>query len=211
MTDLHDLVRSAQTDVGARVVAELRARLLDQPHEWVVDQLLGEIAPRFGLVAAPVHRVTSLPLTRCTLADAIAQLTAWTSERLAAECCLLAPPAPGGPLIGPAHRSPLAEVLLAEAKDLLHALLLGDEAGGVRLRRVRRCLLTLAPPADKAAVFGFLGAEAPRCAEFEFEFGEVEDGLVGSGVVAALRLINRLEVNEVVLYARVEDVAAAEG
>lgn len=45
MTDLHDLVRSAQADVGARVVAELRARLLDQPHEWVVDQLLGEIAP----------------------------------------------------------------------------------------------------------------------------------------------------------------------
>ncbi|MFF8974484.1 hypothetical protein [Streptomyces sp. NPDC014995] len=38
------------------------------------------------------------------------------------------------------------------------------------------------------------------------EYGEIAGELVGNGIAAALRLINDLEVNEQVLYARMENV-----
>ena len=36
----------------------------------------------------------------------------------------------------------------------------------------------------------------------EVEYGEVEGGLIGDGIVLTLSLINNLEVNEQILYAR---------
>jgi hypothetical protein len=40
----------------------------------------------------------------------------------------------------------------------------------------------------------------------EVQFGETADELVGRGIVAALSLINSLEVNEQILYARMINV-----
>jgi hypothetical protein len=40
----------------------------------------------------------------------------------------------------------------------------------------------------------------------EVQFGETADELVGRGIVAALSLINNLEVNEQILYARMINV-----
>lgn len=40
----------------------------------------------------------------------------------------------------------------------------------------------------------------------EVEFGEVDGELVGHGIATALSLINNLEVNEQVLYARMINV-----
>ena len=40
----------------------------------------------------------------------------------------------------------------------------------------------------------------------EVQFGEVEGELVGHGIVAAFSLINNLEINEQVLYARMINV-----
>jgi hypothetical protein len=40
----------------------------------------------------------------------------------------------------------------------------------------------------------------------EVQFGEVESEAVGTGILAALRLINELEINEQVLYVRMVDV-----
>jgi hypothetical protein len=36
----------------------------------------------------------------------------------------------------------------------------------------------------------------------EMEYGEIEGELIGNGIVLALSLINNLEVNEQILYAR---------
>jgi hypothetical protein len=36
----------------------------------------------------------------------------------------------------------------------------------------------------------------------EVEYGEIEDELIGHGIVRSLSLINNLEVNEQILYAR---------
>jgi hypothetical protein len=38
------------------------------------------------------------------------------------------------------------------------------------------------------------------------QFGDTADEVVGDGVIAALTMINNLEVNEQVLYARMVDV-----
>lgn len=40
----------------------------------------------------------------------------------------------------------------------------------------------------------------------EVEYGETNDESVGQGILTALRLINLLELNEQVLYARMSDV-----
>jgi len=43
-------------------------------------------------------------------------------------------------------------------------------------------------------------------AVLEVQFGEVESEAVGTGILAALRLINQLEINEQVLYVRMVNV-----
>jgi hypothetical protein len=129
-------------------------------------------------------------------------------------------------MIGPEHRSPEAERLLAEAKDVLHALLFCDADLGVRLDRHHRELLTITVPRAKLGAIAFLmqaateiGAEGTwrdpdqrahddRAANtlIQVEYGEIAGELVGNAIVATLRLINDLEVNEQVLYARMENV-----
>ena len=41
----------------------------------------------------------------------------------------------------------------------------------------------------------------------EIEFGETEGEAIGQGVITALKLINNLEINEEILYGRMENVA----
>lgn len=172
------------------------------------------------------ERLRACPLDDGALGERVARLRSWTRERLEAEGLLIDPPALGGPLIGPAHRSPAGEALLLEAKDLLYALLFGDADDGVRLDRVERELLTLTLPRAKAHSLTFLlraateiGAvgtwrdpsgtahdeRAPNLL-LQVEYGEVAGERVGNGLAAALRLINHLEVNEQVLYGRMENV-----
>ena len=40
----------------------------------------------------------------------------------------------------------------------------------------------------------------------EIEYGETEDQSIGRGIITALRLINHLEINEEVLYGRIEKI-----
>ncbi len=42
--------------------------------------------------------------------------------------------------------------------------------------------------------------------KLQVEYGEIAEELVGNGITACLQLTNNLEVNEVVLYARMENV-----
>jgi hypothetical protein len=41
---------------------------------------------------------------------------------------------------------------------------------------------------------------------FEVEYGESEDQAIGEGIITALRLINNLEINEKVLYGRLQKI-----
>ena len=40
----------------------------------------------------------------------------------------------------------------------------------------------------------------------EIEYGEIQGERIGDGIVTALRLINNLEINEEILYGRMENI-----
>jgi hypothetical protein len=139
----------------------------------------------------------------------------------------LRPTAPpkGGPSLTAGDRWPAGEDLLRLAKDVLFALLFGDSSSNTRLERGHTELLTLAVPRSKAGAVDFLRASTELVAAgtwqdpsgaasddradnllIEVQYGETADELVGRGVVVALALINNLEINEQVLYARMINV-----
>ncbi|GAA2968800.1 hypothetical protein [Actinokineospora diospyrosa] len=196
MSAFDDMVRRVAADRPGSMAA-LRARLLTQPREWLVDQLLATLGPLDGYRPRPVE------LDERLLVEHTARLGAWDTS-----ACLLAPPPPAGLMIGPAARTAAGDELLAGAKDLLHALLSGTSG----LTPVRRARLALTLPDRKAAQLGFLGPAVTATAvghgetALLLDYPEVAANLVGDAVVAALRVVNGLELNEEVLYARKADV-----
>jgi hypothetical protein len=134
-------------------------------------------------------------------------------------------PEKGTAAIAAEHRTTSGERLLEHAKDVLYALLFGDESTGARFDRVQRELLTLTLPRAKARAFDFIPAATELSGAgmwrdptgvsndvradnviVEVEFGEVAGEVVGAGVIRCLSLINNLEVNEQILYARMINV-----
>ncbi|MEU3852754.1 hypothetical protein [Streptomyces sp. NPDC029554] len=140
--------------------------------------------------------------------DAVTRLASWNRARLEAEGLLLNPPPRGGPLIGPAHRSPAGEDLLREARDLLRALLCDERRAASGPHRVTTLTLTL--PRDKAHTLAFLLRAATEIGTvgtaghllFRIEYAEPADAPADRALTACLRLVNDLEVNERELYGR---------
>lgn len=176
--------------------------------------------------AARVARVTALGLDQATIGAFIEQLEGLDRDALIAAGHLHpAAPAKGLEPIGADHRNPGGEALLELAKDVLYGLLFGDESTQTQFDRVQRELLTLTLPRAKAGAFDFIPAATELSGAgmwrdpdgvsndiradnviVEVEFGEVAGELVGHGIVRALSLINNLEVNEQILYARMVNV-----
>jgi hypothetical protein len=134
-------------------------------------------------------------------------------------------PAKGTDLITDVFRTPKGAQLLTQAKDLLFGLLFGEETTNTYLHRREREILTLVMPRFKAAALDFMKATTELSALgtwqdpesmsndqraenviLEVEFGEVEGELIGAGIVRTLSLINNLEINEQILYARMINV-----
>ena len=67
-------------------------------------------------------------------------------------------PEKGTASIAAEHRTETGERLLEDAKDVLFALLFGDESTATRFERVQRELLTLTLPRAKASAFDFIPA-----------------------------------------------------
>ncbi|MFF4772896.1 hypothetical protein ACFY05_08565 [Microtetraspora fusca] len=170
-------------------------------------------------------RIRLLHLDEESLPRYLQRYAALKRDVLEAAGYLRNPPPKGADLIPASCRSSQGEALLCQAKDVLHALLFGGEAEGVRLRRVERELLTLALPRAKSHAAAPLLGAAEMCAESawrdhsrtvaddptvdllcQVEYGEVAGGLLGNTLVATLRLINNLEINEQILHARTESI-----
>jgi hypothetical protein len=172
------------------------------------------------------ERVSAMAFDAARLAAFIDEHEGATRESLAAAGHLRAEaPAKGTALLTAEHRSDSGEQLLTHAKDVLFALLFADESMGCDLPRRSQELLTLALPRFKAGALDFMRASTELAAAgtwqdpdsvsnderadnvlLEVQYGEVEGELVGHGIVLALTLINNLEVNEQVLYARMINV-----
>ena len=176
--------------------------------------------------AERTSRLRDIALDLETLNEFSRRYGTHTRDRLIDEGYLLAgAPAKGTAPISAEFRTSEGEELLALAKDVLFGLLFGDESTNTRFDRTGRELLSLTLPRHKAGALGFMRAttelgavgtwQDPESVSddaradnvvLEVEYGEVAGEAIGHGIVRTLALINNLEINEQVLYARMIDV-----
>jgi hypothetical protein len=239
MATIEDLARSIARDLSPEFEQRLRAELAGRDREWLVDELVRLTLARHGLAdldrdavatavlrAQRLERLREMALDHAAVERFVAEATGETREHLVAEGYLVeTAPAKGTALIRSGHRTARGEERLTHVKDVLFALLFGDESTGTRIERVGQELLTLAVPRSKAGALDFMRASTELAAAgtwqdpdsvsnderadnvlLEIQFGETADELVGRGIVAALSLINNLEINEQVLYARMINI-----
>jgi len=176
--------------------------------------------------AERARRVKEMSLDRERLAAFIEMYRGHDRESLISAGLLRqGAPKKGTELIGAEFRSAQGESLLELSKDVLYGLLFGDQSTNTAFQRTQRELLTLTVPRLKVEALDFMKAttelsalgtwQDPRGAAndmqadnvvLEVEYGEIEGELVGDGIVLALSLINNLEINEEILYGRMENV-----
>lgn len=241
MATIEDLVRRINRELSPQFEERLRQALADKDREWLVDQLVRITLDRHSLEdldratvieqkvrrrAERLTRVTGLALEPAAVSAFTSDYGQFTRDRAVGDGYLRADaPLKGTDLLLAEHRTAAGDALLLKAKDILFALLFGDESTDTRLDRVQQELLTLAIPRSKAAALDFMRASTELAAAgtwqdpqsvsnderadnvlLEVQFGETAEEIVGSALVAALSVINNLEINEQVLYARMINI-----
>jgi hypothetical protein len=228
-----DLTPQFEERLRAALATQDRDWLIDQIVRLTLDaHSLEEIDRRVEVEATSrarserLERVQALELDHARLEAFVAEFGGVTRDWLVDTGALHADaPDKGTDLLRAAHRTERGEMLLRLAKDTLFALLFGDASTNTRLDRVQQELLTIALPRLKAGALDFMRASTELAAAgtwqdpdsvssderadnvlLEVQFGETADEIVGRGIVVALTLINNLEVNEQVLYARMINV-----
>ena len=171
-------------------------------------------------------RVEKLRLDEHKLREFVHLYKEYNRERLIQENYLsVEAPTKGGELITENLRSAQGNELLQHAKDMLFGFLFGDESTKTNFHRTERELLTLTVPRTKSDALDFMKAATKLNAQgnwqdpkgsttdlrtdnvvLEIEYGEIEGDRIGDGIVTALRLINHLEINEEILYGRIEKI-----
>ncbi|MEP7158613.1 MAG: hypothetical protein ABI797_04240 [Chloroflexota bacterium] len=239
MATIDDLARGIARDLSPAFEKRLREALAHEDRAWLIDELVRltlarhhledlerDSAATASMRAQRLRRVSKLRLDEADVTRFVAENEGRDRDRLIADGYLVAEaPGRGTDLLTDEHRTPEGTALLTNAKDVLFALLFGDETTSTRLDRVQQELLTLALPRSKAGALDFMRASTELAAAgtwqdpdsvsnderadnvlLEVQYGETKDELVGKGIVAALSLINNLEVNEQVLYARMINI-----
>ena len=173
-----------------------------------------------------MERLRKIGLDLIDLEVFLEQYAPYDREKLIVEGFLLPDtPKKGTDLITEAHRSTRGNDLLQYAKDMLFGLLFGDAETNTSLARSQQELLTLTVPRGKVEALDFMKATTELSAFgtwqdpesvsndqradnilLEVEYGEIQGELVGHGIVRALSLINNLEINEQILYARMINI-----
>jgi hypothetical protein len=221
--------------------AKLREYLADQDRDWLIEQIVRLTLDAHSLYEMDrrhneeskarsrherIERVRKLDFDREKLVHFIKAHEAFDRSALIANGYLIRPsPVKGTQMLDDDCRTLNGNELLMYAKDVLFALLFGDETTNTHLVRIQRELLTLTVPRDKVEAIDFMKATTELSAYgtwqdpesvsndqhadnvlLEVEYGEIEGELVGHGIVRALSLINNLEINEQVLYARMVNI-----
>lgn len=169
-----------------------------------------------------IERLRKMALNGEKLLQFIQKYEKYDREKLIEEGYLLPnAPAKGTALITDEYRTEKGNELLTYAKDILFGLLFGDNNTNTHLIRSRRELLSLTLPRYKSEALDFMKATTELSALgtwqdpesisndaredniiLEVEYSEVEGELGGNGTIKALSLIDNLEINEQILYAR---------
>jgi hypothetical protein len=219
-------LREALADRDRKWLIDQVVRLtLDAHSLQEIDRRI-EVEAKARARAERLVRVRELALNRAALEAFIERHSGITRERLIEDGALRSDaPHKGTLVLTTEHRLPAGDALLVEAKDVLFALLFGDRSTNTELERTQHELLTIAMPRFKAGALDFMRASTELSAAgtwqdpesvsnderaenilLEVQFGETADERVGAGIVLALSLINNLEINEQVLYARMINV-----
>ena len=239
--NIEGIVRVIHRELSPKFEEELRHHLKRKNKKWLVDQIVRLTMDKHSLQAwdrkeiqkkkdrqrnERIARLKEMQLDEPKLDAFIKQYDDYRRADLENEGFLLDnPPEKGTNLIVRKYRSEKGEELLTQAKDILFAILYGDESTFVTLDRVEQELLTLTLPRFKAQSLDFMKAtteidsmgnwqdpdgvsndERADNIIIQVEYGEVASERVGDGVLTTLRLINNLEVNEQILYARMINV-----
>jgi len=169
-----------------------------------------------------VYRLRELRLDHEKLAAFLAKYQGYQrAELIEADYLLATAPIKGTDLITDKFRSQAGQALLTLAKDILFGLLFGDATTETQFERKEQKLLTLTLPRHKGDALDFMKATTELSALgtwqdmesvsndlradnliLEVEYGEIAGELISQGVIRTLSLINNLEVNEQILYAR---------
>jgi hypothetical protein len=229
------IARDLSPEFEQRLRAELAGRdrewLIDELVRLTLTRhgfadLDGDAAATARLREQRLERVRGLALDHAAVEQFIARNAGESREHLIEEGYLRdGIPEKGTALLRATHRTQRGEERLTHAKDILFALLFGDHSTGTRIERVGQELLTMTVPRAKAEALDFMRASTELSAEgtwqdpdsvsnderadnvvLEVQFGETGDELVGKAIVCALSLINNLEINEQILYARMINV-----
>jgi hypothetical protein len=241
MKTIESIVGEIRRDLTPVFEQKLRAYLADQDKDWLIEQIvrltldahsLQEMDRKVMQELKARQREARIERVKAMGTD-VDKLRAFTSRYrdvdrlgLLREGLLLAGVHPKGTfLIPPGQRSEAGEALLEQSKDVLYALLFGDESIHVHFQRIQQELLTVTMPVFKLSALDFMKATTELSAHgtwqdpasisndlradntlLQVEYGEVDGELIGDGIKVALSLINNLEVNEQVLYARMENI-----
>jgi hypothetical protein len=241
MTTIETITRQINKELVPIFEERLRCYLAEQDKEWLIEQIVRLTLDAHSLQemdrkqlqaekarkrAERIGRVRELGLYMQKLHDFLNIYDEYDRERLIAEGYLLAnTPEKGTDLIEDEFRSEKGNQLLTYAKDVLFALLYGDETTNTCFDRTEREMLTLTMPCHKADTLDFMKAttqisawgtwQDPESVSndwradnvlLEVEYGDVKGEMIGKGIVRALSLINSLEVNEQILYARMVNI-----
>ena len=219
-------LRAALADRDREWLIDQVVRLTLDAHSLQEIDRRVEVEAKARARAERLERVRKLELDAAALEHFIERHSGTTREGLIADGKLRADaPQKGTLALTSEHRSAGGDALLVEAKDVLFALLFGDASSGTQLERTQHELLTIAVPKFKAGALDFMRASTELTATgtwqdpesvsnderaenvlLEVQFGDTASERVGAGIVIALSLINNLEINEQVLYARMINV-----
>lgn len=241
MKTIESIVREIRRDLTPVFEQKLRAYLMDQDKDWLIEQIVRLTLDAHSLQEmdrkvmqemkarqreARIERVKRLGMDMDKLRDFAARYKVTDRVALLRDGLLLADAHPKGTLLIPStQRSEAGNALLEQAKDYLYAFLFGDESTNATFHRTQQELLTITLPVFKVSALDFMKATTELSAHgtwqdpesvsndlradntlLQVEYGEVTGELIGDGIKVALGLINNLEVNEQVLYARMENI-----
>lgn len=240
MHTIETIIRKINREIVPEFENKLRESLKQQSKEWLIEQVIRLTLDAHSLKEmdrktlqdardkeqrARISRLKRMKINEGKLKLLIEQYRQINRQWLEEREYLVNPPHKGTAPISKKHRTRQGSELLAEAKDVLFAILYGTENMGVDFDRVDQELLSVTIPRHKVDSLNFMNAateiggmgkwqdpegissdERADNIILQVEYGNLESGIIGDGILTTLSIINNLEINEQVLYARMVNV-----
>ena len=174
MKTIENIVREIRRDLTPVFEQKLRAYLMDQDKDWLIEQIVRLTLDAHSLQEmdrkvmqelksrqreARIERVKRLGMDVDKLRDFVSRFRESDRVGLLRDGFLLAGAHPKGTfLIPPSQRSEAGNALLEQAKDYLYAFLFGDESTNAKFKRTQQELLTVTIPVFKVSALNFMKA-----------------------------------------------------